>query len=117
MSRAWHLTTILAVAALAAPATAQAPARPLVTPQPNPDATIQPYVTTYAPGPARDQLIAQLRSKVKYVFVIFNENHSFDNEFGTFPGANGLFSDGQARATPRTRRGSTRPTPTATGRR
>jgi phospholipase C len=104
MSRAGHLTTMLAAAALAAgPATAQVPPaapaapvppRPLVTPQPAPDATIQPYVTTYAPGPARDQLITELRSKVKYVFVIFNENHSFDNEFGTFPGANGLYSDG-----------------------
>lgn len=97
MSRAWHLTALLAAAAFAAcPATAQAPARPMVTPQPNPDATVEPYVTPIAPGPSRDALIAQLRSKVKYVFVIFNENHSFDNEFGAFPGANGLFSDGQA---------------------
>ena len=31
---------------------------------------------------------------MKYVFVIFNENHSFDNEFGTFPGVNGIYSDG-----------------------
>jgi phospholipase C len=35
-----------------------------------------------------------LRRKIKYVFVIFNENHSFDNEFGTFPGVNGIYSDG-----------------------
>ena len=35
-----------------------------------------------------------LQAQVKYVFVIFNENHSFDNEFGTFPGVNGLYSDG-----------------------
>ncbi|HTT70321.1 MAG TPA: alkaline phosphatase family protein, partial [Anaeromyxobacteraceae bacterium] len=33
-----------------------------------------------------------LRRKVKYVFVIFHENESFDHYFGTFPGANGLFS-------------------------
>ncbi len=33
-----------------------------------------------------------LRQKVKYVFVIFHENESFDHYFGTFPGANGLFS-------------------------
>jgi phospholipase C len=33
-----------------------------------------------------------LRKKVKYVFVIFHENESFDHYFGTFPGANGLFS-------------------------
>ncbi|MDT7949959.1 MAG: alkaline phosphatase family protein [Acetobacteraceae bacterium] len=38
------------------------------------------------------QKIALLRSKVKYVFVIFHENESFDHFFGTFPGANGLFS-------------------------
>jgi phospholipase C len=33
-----------------------------------------------------------LRKKVKYVFVIFHENESFDHFFGTFPGANGLFT-------------------------
>lgn len=35
--------------------------------------------------------IALLRQKVKYVFVIFQENRSFDHYFGTYPGANGLF--------------------------
>lgn len=39
-----------------------------------------------------DRRIALLRQKVKYVFVIFHENESFDHFFGTFPGANGLFS-------------------------
>ena len=38
------------------------------------------------------QKIALLQQKVKYVFVIFNENQSFDHHFGTFPGANGLVS-------------------------
>ena len=38
------------------------------------------------------QRIALLREKVKYVFVIFHENESFDHFFGTFPGANGLFT-------------------------
>ncbi len=38
------------------------------------------------------QKIALLQQKVKYVFVIFHENESFDHFFGTFPGANGLFS-------------------------
>jgi len=36
--------------------------------------------------------IELLRHKVKYVFVIFHENESFDHYFGTYPGANGLFS-------------------------
>jgi phospholipase C len=38
------------------------------------------------------QKIELLRQKVKYVFVIFHENESFDHYFGTFPGANGLFT-------------------------
>ncbi len=38
------------------------------------------------------QIIAALQQKVKYVFVIFNENHSFDNEYGTLPGVNGIYS-------------------------
>jgi phospholipase C len=77
-----------------APAMAQ-PA-PMVTPQPDPGPAIAPYVTdaaTDAPLPM-DQMAALLRAKVKYVFVIFNENHSFDNEYGTFPGVNGLYADG-----------------------
>jgi phospholipase C len=36
--------------------------------------------------------VALLRKKVKYVFVIFHENESFDHYFGTFPGADGLFT-------------------------
>src|SRR5271163_4963275 len=38
-----------------------------------------------------EQKIELLRQKVKYVFVIFHENESFDHYFGTYPGANGLF--------------------------
>jgi phospholipase C len=40
----------------------------------------------------RARKLALLRQKIKYVFVIFHENESFDHYFGTFPGANGLFS-------------------------
>jgi phospholipase C len=38
------------------------------------------------------QKIAQLQAKVKYVFVIFQENRSYDHYFGTYPGANGLLA-------------------------
>jgi phospholipase C len=38
-----------------------------------------------------EEKIELLRRKVKYVFVIFHENESFDHYFGTYPGANGLF--------------------------
>ena len=33
-----------------------------------------------------------LHKKIKYVFVIYQENRSFDSYFGTFPGAEGIFS-------------------------
>ncbi|WP_428391748.1 phospholipase C [Lichenicoccus sp.] len=36
--------------------------------------------------------LALLRRKVKYVFVLFQENRAFDMHFGTYPGARGLFS-------------------------
>jgi phospholipase C len=35
-------------------------------------------------------LVSALQKKIKHVFVIFQENHSFDNYFGTFPGAENL---------------------------
>ncbi|HUA09861.1 MAG TPA: alkaline phosphatase family protein [Candidatus Acidoferrales bacterium] len=34
--------------------------------------------------------LAMLRAHVKYVFIIYQENHTFDNYFGTFPGADNL---------------------------
>jgi phospholipase C len=40
-----------------------------------------------------------LRKNIKYVFVLFQENRSFDFYFGTYPGVRGLFSQ-PASATP-----------------
>jgi Phosphoesterase family len=82
-------------ASVANPANAQA-----VTAQPYPGADVAPYFIDPAtdPNPTNSNnsdLIQLLRDKVKYIFVIFNENHSFDNEYGTFPGVNGIYSDGQ----------------------
>ncbi|MBV9973671.1 MAG: hypothetical protein JO135_10090 [Candidatus Eremiobacteraeota bacterium] len=41
------------------------------------------------PAVQRNQLIAR---RINHVFIIYEENRSFDNEFGTFPGANGVWS-------------------------
>ncbi len=41
---------------------------------------------------SRAQKIKLLREKVKYVFVLFQENRSFDFHFGSYPGAVGLYS-------------------------
>ncbi len=49
------------------------------------DITKEPTLTTA-------QKVALLQKRVKYVFVLFQENRSFDFYFGTFPGANGLFT-------------------------
>lgn len=41
---------------------------------------------------SRAQVAALLRRKIKYVFVLYQENRSFDSYFGTFPNAEGIFS-------------------------
>ncbi len=76
------------------------PAPPVSAQPPAQDPEIAPYASDPSatkPLP-RAEMIALLRKRIKYVFVIFNENESFDHEYGTFPGANGLFSaNGQSR--------------------
>lgn len=98
---------ILATAALGLTLASQAlarrhpavPARPLVTAQPRSgDSAVARYFVDPARHPtlSRATMAALLRRRIKYVFVIFNENESFDHEYGTFPGANGLYSTGTA---------------------
>ncbi|MBV8116811.1 MAG: phosphoesterase, partial [Candidatus Eremiobacteraeota bacterium] len=45
-----------------------------------------------AAGSSDDALTALVRQKIKHVFVIYQENRSFDSYFGTFPGAENLAS-------------------------
>jgi phospholipase C len=65
------------------------------------DTTTAPQVkgdlATFATTPdaskmSQKQVIDLIRKKVKYVFVIYQENRSFDSYFGTFPGADGIYS-------------------------
>lgn len=87
---------LLALAALLQPgsALAQATADAGVTIAPKSSSAVQQWVI--APGSERPLTdaakLALLRKHVKYVFVLFQENRSFDFYFGTYPGANGLFS-------------------------
>jgi phospholipase C len=90
------LSVLAACAALTEPALAAA----LVTSQPDPSPDVAPYFVADTDARWTDadwsqQDIEMLRRKVKYVFVIFNENRSFDHEYGTLPGVNGLYSDGK----------------------
>lgn len=58
------------------------------------DPAIPPVVVSPASEPHFDraQLLRLLRQRVKYLFVIYQENRSFDSYFATFPGADGLYS-------------------------
>ncbi len=49
------------------------------------------------PKISQKALVERLRKKVKYVFVLYQENRSYDSYFGTFPGGEGLFSHPAAR--------------------
>ncbi|HEX3458651.1 MAG TPA: alkaline phosphatase family protein [Candidatus Baltobacteraceae bacterium] len=44
------------------------------------------------PGSPSSPLQSSIQQRVRYVFVIYQENRSFDHYFGTFPGANGVYS-------------------------
>jgi phospholipase C len=74
--------------------TSLAIAAPVAKPQPKaPEHTVKVAVQpAYSP-----QFIANLRKHIKHVFVIYQENRSFDSYFGTFPGADNL-ATAQARA-------------------
>jgi phospholipase C len=72
---------------------------PQFTVQPRATADIAPFVSNPANASlvSHDGAIALLRKRIKYVFVIFQENRSFDSYFGSFPGAFNLFSQPAAR--------------------
>ena len=48
-------------------------------------------IPSLAPKLTAAQKLALLKQKVKYVFVLFQENRSFEQFFGTYPGAEGLY--------------------------
>ena len=56
--------------------------------------TVKQYTRDLAGEPklSHADKLRLLQQNVKYVFVLFQENRSFDFHLGTFPGANGLFS-------------------------
>src|SRR5580698_10506545 len=70
-----------------------------ITAQPGGPASVRQMMVAHEPTLSQAREIALLRKHVKYVFVLFQENRSFDSYFGTFPGANGLFSQPAAQTT------------------
>ncbi len=114
-----RFSAIVAIGSLMQTAMAPAFATPILTAQPpSNDPLVAQYfrdpnagaaaaaASTAAPSAAATQVSAAaaltnaqmgalVRQKIRRVFVIFNENQSFDHEYGTFPGVNGIYSDGQ----------------------
>jgi phospholipase C len=68
-------------------------ALPDVTIAPKSSAAVSTQVIDQAKEPAisPDEKWKLIRSKIKYVFVLFQENRSFDFYFGSYPGADGIY--------------------------
>lgn len=86
MSRTCPSLWALPAAALTLSAAYAAP------PSIRPDPAVARYTVHREPKLTPSQALILLRAHVKYVFVLYQENRSFDSYFGTFPGADGLFS-------------------------
>ncbi len=65
------------------------PLRPAPTREQEPASHLAPPRASTAPPL---QINATAAAKIKHVFVLMQENHTFDNYFGTFPGADGLLN-------------------------
>ena len=88
--------TLIAVCALAwgSCAAQQQAALPEVTIAPRSSAAVSAQIIDPAQEPALSQAEKWqlIRQRIKYVFVLFQENRSFDFYFGTYPGADGIYA-------------------------
>ncbi len=103
LKRCRLLVGLVGVLQLPPGSTAGAQYAAVVTAQPPAaDAEIARYFIDPATDPQLPEgaMTALVRARIDHVFVIFNENQSFDHEYGTFPGANGLYSTGVAPRAP-----------------
>ncbi len=73
---------------------AQQAALPDVTIAPKSSAAVSANIIDPATEPAisHEEKLLLMRQKIKYVFVLFQENRSFDFYFGSYPGADGLYA-------------------------
>ena len=52
------------------------------------------------PALSQEQKLQLIRRRIKYVFILFQENRSFDFYFATYPGADGLYAGPNGPRTP-----------------
>jgi phospholipase C len=67
---------------------------PEVTIAPRSSAAVSTHIIDQAKEPkiTPTEKMRLIRSRIKYVFVLFQENRSFDFYFGSYPGADGLYA-------------------------
>ncbi len=67
---------------------------PDVTIAPKSSAVVSARVIDVAREPviSAEEKLRLIRRHIKYVFVLFQENRSFDFYFGSYPGADGLYA-------------------------
>ncbi len=77
-------------------------ATPDVTIAPKSSAAVSAQVIDAANEPAisAEEKLQLIRRHIKYVFVLFQENRSFDFYFGSYPGADGLYAGPNGPYTP-----------------
>lgn len=87
------MAVVLAMQPIAVAAEDKSPEREVEI-GPRSSATVAHYTQSVENEPQLSEAVKLelLRKHIKYVFVLFQENRSFDFYFGTYPGARGLFS-------------------------
>ena len=82
------------LAVLSAGATARAQDTGPAEVRAKPGREVKPFVLpgNKEPSLTHEEKLALVRAHIKHVFILFQENRSFDFYFGTFPGADGLYS-------------------------
>src|SRR5580693_6561272 len=80
--------------AMAAAQEKSAPQQPEITIAPRSSAQVSSVVINPASEPALspEEKLRLIRQHIKYVFVLFQENRSFDYYFAGYPGADGLYA-------------------------
>ncbi|HLH81517.1 MAG TPA: alkaline phosphatase family protein [Chthonomonas sp.] len=89
----WSILAGVGVSLLAAsPAFCRPQQNPLADVRPDPAIARYAVPADKEPTLSREELLELIHKKIRYVFILYQENRSFDHYFGTFPGAEGLFS-------------------------
>jgi phospholipase C len=59
----------------------------------HPSRDVRPYLVLQGsePSMSHEERLKLIRSRIRHVFILFQENRSFDFYFGSFPGADGLY--------------------------